>query len=272
MPAYESCVNPWKAEIMKLEFDSGNALELAGIAALIATLRGEERRFAVIAHDDIENPKIDIQPKAAEPIAPPPPPAADPAPNAPAPVAPPPPASSSAVPASDIERDSSGLPWDERIHSSSKDKIANGTWRKRRNVPDETFHSVTAELRNANAARTMAAAAPLVAPPPPVADPAPNVPPPPPAAIVPPPPPAPVAAPAVPASPAAAAESAASVYTGDMAGFAKLTKWLSTAEPAGTITPTAKAEVCQQLGITSVRELVGNLALIPAFAELIGAN
>ncbi len=43
--------------------------------------------------------------------------------------------------------DSSGLPWDERIHSANKAQIADGTWRKRRGVDAATVASVEMELR-----------------------------------------------------------------------------------------------------------------------------
>jgi hypothetical protein len=43
--------------------------------------------------------------------------------------------------------DATGLPHDERIHASSKALNADGTWRKRRGVDDETVTSVEAELR-----------------------------------------------------------------------------------------------------------------------------
>jgi hypothetical protein len=43
--------------------------------------------------------------------------------------------------------DAKGLPWDERIHSSSRAINADGTWRYRKNVPDETKQAVEAELR-----------------------------------------------------------------------------------------------------------------------------
>lgn len=42
--------------------------------------------------------------------------------------------------------DKNGLPWDERIHSSSRAINADGTWRYRKNVPDETKQAVEAEL------------------------------------------------------------------------------------------------------------------------------
>ena len=56
-----------------------------------------------------------------------------------APPAPPAPASA--------ELDSAGLPWDKRIHSSSKAKIADGTWRKLRGVDNTLVGTVEAELR-----------------------------------------------------------------------------------------------------------------------------
>lgn len=44
--------------------------------------------------------------------------------------------------------DSSGLPWDARIHSGSKSvKASDGTWTKRKGVADTLVASVTAELR-----------------------------------------------------------------------------------------------------------------------------
>ena len=43
--------------------------------------------------------------------------------------------------------DSSGLPWDERIHSANRGTNANGTWRKRRGVSDGLIAGVEVELR-----------------------------------------------------------------------------------------------------------------------------
>lgn len=68
----------------------------------------------------------------------PPPPAALPENTAPT-VAPP--------PASHVELDSAGLPWDARIHAGSKAKIANGTWRKKPGLDPATLQSVEAQLR-----------------------------------------------------------------------------------------------------------------------------
>ena len=47
----------------------------------------------------------------------------------------------------ELEFDSTGLPWDERIHASTKTKTAAGIWTKRRGVDDATVARVTAELR-----------------------------------------------------------------------------------------------------------------------------
>lgn len=44
-----------------------------------------------------------------------------------------------------------GLPWDERIHASTKAKLASGAWRSRRGVSDELVKQVEAELRGSPA-------------------------------------------------------------------------------------------------------------------------
>lgn len=78
---------------------------------------------------------------------------AAPAADAPAPAAP-------VAPAADAPSiDSKGLPWDERIHSSSKGLNADGTWRNRKNVPPTVRSKVEAELRG-----VVSAPAPLAQP------------------------------------------------------------------------------------------------------------
>ena len=42
--------------------------------------------------------------------------------------------------------DADGLPWDARIHSSSKKKNADGRWARRRNVLDEYYNKIKNEL------------------------------------------------------------------------------------------------------------------------------
>ena len=60
--------------------------------------------------------------------------------------------------------DAEGLPWDDRIHSSSKSRTEDGRWRKKRGVADDVFEQVTAELK-----ALMAIPAAVVPPPAPAA-------------------------------------------------------------------------------------------------------
>ena len=77
---------------------------------------------------------IPLPPGAALPPVPPVP-AAPPAPPTPA------------APTNRADVDSAGLPWDARIHSESRNKVADGTWRKRRNTAPELVAQVEGELR-----------------------------------------------------------------------------------------------------------------------------
>lgn len=72
----------------------------------------------------------------------------------------------------DAELDNEGMPWDERIHASTKTKTAKGIWTKRKGVDDATRDAVVAELRqqypadeSADEAPAAAPTAPTVAPP-----------------------------------------------------------------------------------------------------------
>ena len=125
--------------------------------------------------------------RAAAAVVPPPPPveaavvppppveaAVVPPPPVEAAVVPPPPVEAAVVPPPPVEaaagdRDSDGLPWDGRIHSSSKARLADGRWRQRRNTDPAVVTAVTAELRaalSAPAAATGADGAAVVPPPP----------------------------------------------------------------------------------------------------------
>jgi len=64
-----------------------------------------------------------------------------------------------------VEVDSKGMPWDARIHSSSKTKVTDGTWKYKRGVSDEEVKAVEYESRADN----MDAAALFTAPSPPIA-------------------------------------------------------------------------------------------------------
>ena len=102
----------------------------------------------------------------AVPLAPAPAPAAaapaPTAPTAPAPILAPVPTTTQAATTSDVELDVEGIPWDARIHSSSKEKIANGAFKVKRNTPPELVTSVKAELKQllANGSPVAAARAP----------------------------------------------------------------------------------------------------------------
>jgi hypothetical protein len=48
-----------------------------------------------------------------------------------------------------VELDSDGYPWDHRIHSSTKSKISNGTWKTKRGVETTTIDAVRAEFDRA---------------------------------------------------------------------------------------------------------------------------
>lgn len=124
------------------------------------------------------------------------------------------------------ELDADGLPWDDRIHASSKARNADGTWRKKRGVDEVTFGQIAAELQEAQSGESAPDAE--AAPPPPASEGGPSAdgapvssapetspaPPPPPAATdsagnAPPPPPATASAPTAPASPPAESAPAA---------------------------------------------------------------
>ena len=87
------------------------------------------------------------------------------------------------TPSATPDRDGEGLPWDKRIHSSSKAINADGRWRIARNIAPELIESVKAELKALVAAPVVAESAALV-PPPPVDVRVNEIPPPPPSAAV----------------------------------------------------------------------------------------
>lgn len=65
----------------------------------------------------------------------------------------------------DGELDSEGLPWDARIHASTKTKTVKGVWKARKNVPDDVKLSVETELRLASKTASLpVGATPLYAP------------------------------------------------------------------------------------------------------------
>lgn len=213
-----------------------------------------------------------------------------------------------ASPAPGGERDVSGLPWDERIHSSSKARVADGSWRQRRNLPDGLREQVETELRGrsttagapstptapagtvtanlipavtpvAGSADVAATALPTDTP----AAPAVSAPPLPPVSpAVPAPPPVP-SLPAIPSSTAPAAAPAPGVATasgepmvpaGDfVALFGKVTKLI--AEQPGVFGESDVEDMCERLGLPRK----GGMMQLPGIcmadaargAELVGA-
>ena len=76
---------------------------------------------------------VPLPPNASLPPAPPPGPTAG--------------APTGAAPTASVVTDKNGLPWDARIHASSKTMNADGTWRGRRNTDAAIITAVEAELR-----------------------------------------------------------------------------------------------------------------------------
>lgn len=163
------------------------------------------------------------------------------------------------APANTAERDKDGIPWDERIHASTKTTNKDGTWTRRRNTPDEVFDAVMAELKGANTARTMEAAAGLVAP-----AVAPSVPLPPTSNVsVPVPPTASPAPSPVPVAPAASSTAPAVDFPSVMV---KITK----AQSAGKISAEEINNLLLSVGAQGgVIALNKNPGLIPAFDALL---
>jgi hypothetical protein len=74
------------------------------------------------------------------------------------------------APPANVELDVAGHAWDERIHSGTRAKNKDGTWRTKRGVSAGVVAQVEAELKGAKPA-TVAAPGVAPPPPPPVADP-----------------------------------------------------------------------------------------------------
>lgn len=115
-----------------------------------------------------------LNPMVAAVNAPPHVPVALPTPPA-APIAPTAATAPTAVPGT-VGRDSTGLPWDARIHASTKTKVASGAWTAKRNVDPVFKAQVEADLRGvpapapaAGAPATPPAAPPVAPPTPPAA-------------------------------------------------------------------------------------------------------
>lgn len=172
--------------------------------------------------------------------------------------------------------DSAGLPWDERIHASSKAIIADGTWRRKRGVDDALVVEVEGELRAlmaitseqsvSHAPEVPAAPKPPVPPVPGLAStaaPAPAAPP------VPPPPAPVVTALAGPSSPAPAVSSA-EPQAAPAVTFASLFKRATALKLAhdGKTFP-GEAEILESLGVPTWVALAKQPELFEAAWEML---
>jgi hypothetical protein len=78
----------------------------------------------------------------------------------------PPATSTPSVSTAGVTLDKEGLPWDARIHASSRTQNADGTWRLKRGLQKDHLDKVTAELRQVMAIPSPAPGPQLVPPPP----------------------------------------------------------------------------------------------------------
>lgn len=146
-----------------------------------------------------------------------------------------------------VELDKNGLPWDGRIHAESKNKIADGTWRRKRNLDPALLATVEAELRSVMGAP----AAPNV--PSAAASPAAQVP------VAP-----PAAPPAPPAAPSANAPDA-------RAQFVALIGRASAAIQHGKATQAEVTQCCVNAGVPALPLLANRLDLVAAVAASVDA-
>jgi len=152
-------------------------------------------------------------------------------------------AQNTTVAAGGVERDSNGLPWDARIHSSSKAKVESGAWRLRKGVDKGLVAKVEAELKSTVAAAPAATATlPTASAAPPLPLPGAGVPLP------------PLPTPAAPVNP---------VFTNFVAFLAQHTK--SEANPNGRLTDEWVKQMLTVNGVANgeLQNLAHNPALIP---------
>lgn len=164
-----------------------------------------------------------------------------------------------------VDLDAKGLPWDNRIHAESKAKIADGTWRKKRNLDPTVLANVEAELRQvmgATGSPLVPSTAPI-APTPPLAPAAPvtaNLP----TASVSP----AVAAPLPPAAPAA---PAGEVPADARAQFVALVGRASAAIQGQKVTQAEVNQCCADAGVPALPLLANRLDLVAQVAAHIDA-
>ena len=183
------------------------------------------------------------------------------------------PAATPLSPPAGVDLDSDGLPWDARIHASTKTKVqSDGKWKKIRKVDPALVKAVEAELRQVMAAPVPPPPADGAEPDAPVttdpaaafaAQPPADAVPPPPGDAVPPPPGADVPAPpaedpAPPATPPA-----------DLTAFANMMKTVAAKQTAKTLSAETLNQCIASLGLTSIRDFAKRPDLIPALEALL---
>lgn len=175
-----------------------------------------------------------------------------------------------------VELDKHGLPWDGRIHVESKNKIADGTWRKKRNLDPTLVAAVEAELRQVMGAAPAPLAQGVAPAPTPVSVAASTTVPPAPTGAVPQPvapPPAPVpvagAAPSMPAAPSAA--PAGEVPQDARQQFVGLVGRASAAIQGQKVTQAEVNQCCADAGVPALPLLANRLDLVAQVAAHIDA-
>jgi hypothetical protein len=171
-----------------------------------------------------------------------------------APIVPVPPAPTNVItehaaplsPASGVELDKAGMPWDGRIHSESKSKLADGSWRKKRGLDPEVLNTVENELRQ------VMGAAPAIAPQSEVIWPMPA-----------PVPPAPVP-PVAPVAPVAPSQD-------PRAAFVALIGRASAAIHGNKLTQAEVTEICAKAGVPALPLLANRLDLVDHIAAQVDA-
>jgi hypothetical protein len=149
-----------------------------------------------------------------------------------------------------IDVDAAGLPWDGRIHASTRAKNVDGTWRSRRGVDDAIVSTVMEELR-------VTMGAPAVEPPPVViAPPPPSV-----GSVVP---------PAPPASSTPTESAGAAPIASPSNLFPALMRRITEAFTSGALTQATIQQAVAKAGVPSLPMLASRPDLIPAVAAELG--
>ncbi len=167
----------------------------------------------------------------------PPPLVPQPAPGAPIAAAP---------PASLVDVDKDGLPWDERIHSNGRSKVVNGTWKLKRGMDAAVVDRIKAELR---AVMALAPSVPLVSSPTVAAIPTP-----------------PSGVPSVPAPSVTTAAPVSGFDFSTATTFAQLVGEITKATAAGRITLAQVTEECKKAGLPGLPLLNAAPQLVPQIA------